>query len=234
MRRFSIWGLLLILALVLAACGGDDKKDDGGDSGGGETINTPLPAIVATALPIATATFPPITNPTLPPAATIDVRNSNGNAASGNTRQPTAQTSPLPTRGGAATLPPTWTPSSGNNSVGVTPSVVSPTVVEPTIERPAICETFAPDFQKNPDQHYIDSDLTIYWLPVSSEGVAYSVELYDPSNVMIFTTEVTETQITFTGDHFPSRGMYYWVVQAKLNGVVINCGVVDNEVFVSG
>lgn len=230
MRRFLIGGLPLILVLVLAACGGDDKKDNGGSGGGG--VSTPLPTTAATDVPTAT-TIPIITNPTLPPAATIDVQNPSGNTA-GNAGQPSSQTSPIPTRGGGPTLPPTWTPSSGNNAAAITPSAIPATVIESTFERPAICNTFVPDYTQTPDQHLVNTDLTIYWFPVEAEGVTYKVDLYNRAGVVVFSTEVPETQITFTGDYFPSRGTYYWVVQANQNGVLMNCGPIDNEVFVSG
>lgn len=229
MRRLSLWGLL-ILVLILAACGGDKDKDNGGASRGSE--NTPLPTTTATDVPTAT-TIPIITNPTLPPPATIDVRSPNSNATSGNVGQPTSQTAPIPTRGGGPTLPPTWTPSSGS-SAATTPSVAPPTLVIPTFERPAICDSFAPDYERNIDQHFVNTDLTIYWFPVAAEGVIYAVELYDVAGVVVFSTEIPETQITFTGDYFPTRGTYYWTVRAKQNGAVIDCGAIDNEVFVNG
>ena len=189
--------------------------------------------MTATDLPTAT-TIPVITNPTLPPAATIDVRNPNANATSANAGQPAGgPTSPNPTRSGGPTLPPTWTPSSGNGSI-LTPSAVPVTQVEPTFERPAICANFVPDYSRNIDQHYIETDLTIYWFPVDDAEVTYVVELYDVASVVVLSTEVTEAQITFTGNLFPSRGTYYWTVRAKQNGVIINCGAIDNEVFVNG
>lgn len=229
MRRFSLWGVLVI-ALVLAACGGDKEKDDGGS--GGAVENTPIPNITATDVPTAT-TIPVITNPTLPPAATIDIRNPSSNTSSGSTSQPANQASPIPTRGGGPTLPPTWTPSSGN-SAAQTPSAIPATLAEPTFERPAMCNSFIPDYTLNIDQHFVETDLTIYWFPVDAPGVTYTVELYDVAGVVVFSSEVAETKVTFVGDLFPSRGNYYWAVRAKQNGIILNCGAIDNEVFVNG
>ncbi|MBI5929104.1 MAG: hypothetical protein HY862_07340 [Chloroflexi bacterium] len=227
MRRF-LFLAMLVLILVLAACGNKKDNSDGGSGGGNNnTATTTIP----TDQPTATS-IPAITNPTLPPAATIDVSNPNGNTTSSGAV--TSQPSPQPTRGGGSTLPPTWTPSSGVAATAITPSAIPPTVIQPTIGRLEICINFAPDYTRNVDQHIVSTDLTIYWFPVDGEGITYVVELYNVAGVVVYSTEIPETQVTFAADLFPTRGTYYWNVRAKQNGVDVPCGAIDNEIFVNG
>jgi hypothetical protein len=243
MRRMKFISLGL-LAIVLVACGGGD--DEGGDGGGS---NNPAATNTASVQqenpPVNTIAFP--TNPPLPPAATIDTSGT-GNSNTGSTAQPTGQPSAFPTRGGRSTLPPTWTPAgfqgsgqTGNTPVGSTPGTdlstnLAPPTVEPTVERNPICADFSADYVQNQpsEQHYIQTELTIYWFPIAAEGVVYLVQLYDVTGVAVYSVEVPVPQVTFEAAMFPTAGTYAWSVIAYQNGAVVSCGAIDDEIFVFG
>lgn len=228
MRRRLFWGLLAMLMLLAACGGGDDDKDNG--SSGGDVVSTDLPT--PTTMPTATVPTINVSTP-LPPVAT-DAGSQSDTTSSIQGEQATAIPTPFPTRRSGPTLPPTWTPTVRPSPTIVIPTAITPTEIPPTIERLVMCASFEPDYAQNLEQHFVNTDLTVYWFPVEATGITYVVELYNVAGELVLSMEIPETQITFTGDQFPTVGTYFWTVKAKQNGALVDCGFTENEIFVSG
>jgi hypothetical protein len=126
-----------------------------------------------------------------------------------------ATSTPVPTQvasptSGRQEMPPTWT-LTPTDTATPEPATAAPTEGVTVAAPLAACDTFGPDFTRNPTEFEVGNAVQVFWIPVDG-AATYKVTLIDQMGRSITQHYTAASDYTFEAELFEAGKRYGWEV----------------------